>query len=163
MIFSELRSHDKKQILSKLNAPNREERVRLATAMLSLIGLVTSIFKATPFRKELRLLRINLIIDEFFRSTEDVEKRERAQQFLRSRLEKLYPDITAEETAEIKQRSDDIIAASEKRVVAERLAARGHSRKEHFRGADSRLNEEERKLGVKLVRVKPYTLGEETG
>ena len=130
--------------------------------MLSLIGLVTSIFKATPFRKELRLLRINLVIDEFFRSTEDVEEaRERAQQFLRSRLEKLYPDITAEETAEIKQRSEDMIAASEKRVVAERLAARGaQQKKSTSEEPDSRLSEEERKLGVKLVRVLIHTGGE---
>ena len=159
--LAELRSHDKKQILSKLNAPNREERVRLAAAMLSLIGLVTSIFKATPFRKELRLLRINLVIDEFFRSTEDVEEaRERAQQFLRSRLEKLYPDITAEETAEIKQRSEDMIAASEKRVVAERLAVRAaQQEKSTAEEPDSRLSEEERKLGVQLARVLIHTGG----
>ncbi|MEE2727062.1 MAG: hypothetical protein VX792_08290 [Candidatus Latescibacterota bacterium] len=153
--LAELRSHNNEQILSKLNAPNREERVRLAAAMLSLIGLVTSIFKGTPFRKELRVLRINLIIDEFFRSAEDVEEaRERAQQFLRFRLEKLYPDITAEETAEIKQRSEDMIAASEKRAVAERLAARAARQKKSApEESDSRLSEEERKLGVLLARV----------
>ncbi len=156
----EMRSFSKKEILTRLNAPDREERVRLAAAMLSLIGLVTSVYKATPFRKHMRLLRINLIVDEFFRSTENVEEaRDRAQKFLRSRLEKLYPDITAEETAEIQGRSEEIIAASEKKVAAERAEAKAKAAtgKGEAEVVDARLTPEERELGVQLGRVIIHT------
>ncbi len=159
--IAELREFSKAQVMARLNAPEREERVRLAAAMLSLIGLVTSVFKATPFRKQMRMLRINLIVDEFFRSTEDVdEAREKAQTFLRSRLEKLYPDITAEETAEIQERSEEIIAASEKKVTAEREAARKAKaavEKAEAGTVDSRLTAEEREMGVQFGRVIIHT------
>ncbi len=161
--IAELRELSKAQVMVRLNAPEREERVRLAAAMLSVIGLVTSVFKPTPFRKQMRMLRINLIVDEFFRSTEDVdEAREKAQIFLRSRLEKIYPDITEEETAEIQGRSEEIIAASEKKVTAEREAARkakGEKEKTESASVDSRLTPEEREMGVLFGRVVIHTGG----
>ena len=88
--------------------------------------------------------------------------RSKAQIFLRSRLEKIYPDITEEETAEIQGRSEEIIAASEKKVTAEREAARkakGEKEKTESASVDSRLTPEEREMGVLFGRVVIHTGG----
>ena len=44
-----------------------------ATAMLSPTALINRLIKPTPIRKELRMLKINLVIEEFYNATEDVE------------------------------------------------------------------------------------------
>ena len=41
--------------------------------MLSVNALIGSLIKRTPFRKQIRVLKISLIVEEFFRSTEDAE------------------------------------------------------------------------------------------
>ena len=42
--------------------------------MLSVNALIGSLIKRTPFRKQDRVLKINLIVEKFFRSTKDVEE-----------------------------------------------------------------------------------------
>ncbi len=42
--------------------------------MLSLNALIGSLIKRTPFLKQDRVLKINLIVEKFFRSTVDVEE-----------------------------------------------------------------------------------------
>ena len=64
-----------------------EEAGPPATARLSLTALINRLIKPMPIRKELRMLKINLVIEEFYNASEDVEQaRQRAQEFLRSRL-----------------------------------------------------------------------------
>jgi len=156
----DLRQCSKEDIVLRLNAPDRKERAKLAAAMLSVNGLISSLIKPTPFRKQMRLLKINLIVEEFFRAGEDMdEAREKAQEFLRNRLQKLYPDITEEESAEIQECGEEMIAAAEKKVLAEReaehkeKAEKGGSETVETAEADERLSAEEKELGVQFGRV----------
>jgi hypothetical protein len=156
----DLRQYSKEAIAIRLNAPERKERAKLAAAMLSVNALISSLIKPTPFRKQMRLLKINLIVEDFFRSGEDVgEAREKAQEFLRTRLQKLYPDITAEESADIQERSEEMIAAAEKKVLAEREAERSEKGEQAVvetvgeTAADEGLSDEEKEMGVQFGRV----------
>jgi hypothetical protein len=87
------------------------------------------------------------------------EAREKAQNFLRTRLQKLYPDITDEEAAEIQEHSSEIIEACEQKVMAERAeqakeaGKSGGGEGEEGGNADERLSEDEAKKGVLLGRV----------
>ena len=85
------------------------------------VGLINRLVKPTPFRKEIRLLKINMIIEEFYKDTEDLNAaRGKAQKFLKSRLRIIYPDITPEEYQEIEEKSAAIIEQVEQRITAER-------------------------------------------
>ncbi len=43
--------------------------------MLSLTALINRLIKPMPIRKELRMLKNNLVIEEFYNASEDVEQR----------------------------------------------------------------------------------------
>jgi len=155
-----LREGTSKEVIEKLGSGDRKERARFAASMLSVNALIGSLIKRTPFRKQVRVLKIDLIVEEFFRSTEDVEEaREKAQDFLRTRLQKLYPDITEEEAAEIQEHGGEIIAACEQKVLAEQ-AERAKEAKEagggeevESEGGDEQLSEDEVEMGVQMGRV----------
>ncbi len=155
-----LREGTIEEVIEKLGGGDRKERARLAVSMLSINALIGSLIKRTPFRKQVRVLKINLIIEEFFRSTENVEEaREKAQDFLRTRLQKLYPDITDDEAAEIQEHSDEIIAACEQKVLAERAKQAKEAREVEggeeveSEGGDEQLSEDEIEKGVQMGRV----------
>jgi len=154
-----LRAGTRDQIIVKLGGSDRKERVRLAASMLSVNALVTTLLKDTPFRKQVRALKINLIVEEFFRSAVNVaEAKEKAEVFLLKKLPRLYPDITAEEAVEIQEQSREILAACEQKVFAEKATqaeaegwdAEGLDGKD---GGDERLSAEEIASGVQLGRV----------
>lgn len=108
-----------------------EEAGPPATAMLSLTALINRLIKPMPIRKELRMLKINLVIEEFYNASEDVEQaRQRAQEFLRSRLKSLYPDMSREETAELQRRGEEIVQRVEEKVLAECAARKAAQPKE---------------------------------
>ncbi|MFH1566980.1 MAG: hypothetical protein ABIL09_03205 [Gemmatimonadota bacterium] len=158
---SDLRQLSAEEVSARLNSPDRRVRSRGAADMICLTALINRITKPTPFRKELRLLKLNLIIEEFYRGSDDLENaRARAQEFLRTRLRSLYPDLSEEETAEIERRGEEIIQAAEQRVLAERQA-RGQGAGTPSRAAagadeaegDTGLSEEEVRQGVEIHRV----------
>jgi hypothetical protein len=134
--------------------------------MLSLTVLINRLIKPTPIRKELRMLKINLVIEEFYNATEDVEQaRQRAQEFLRSCLKSLYPDMSREETAELQRRGEEIVQRVEEKVLAERAARKAAQPKEDAaKGGDDdedKLSDDERKKGVQIVRVAVKIAGRE--
>jgi len=151
----DLRQKQGEEITAMLNDPDKKVRALLAAAMLSLNALINRLIKSTPFRKEIRILKINLIVEEFFRSTENVEEaREKAQEFLRSRLHSLFPDLNPEETQELQQRGAEMIEAVEQKVLAERKAAGGGEKTVvSTEGSDDGLSEKEVEQGVQLGRV----------
>ena len=143
----DLRRLSEDDLAVRLNSPDKRVQVRTAADMMCMNVLIDRVIKATPFRKELRLLRINLIIEEFFRSSEDIgEAREKAEEFLRSGLGSLYPDMSREETAEISQIGEQIIEAVAQKVQDER--AEGQQTAE-----EGQLNQEEIEQGVLIGRV----------
>ncbi|MEW6750688.1 MAG: hypothetical protein AB1505_06890 [Candidatus Latescibacterota bacterium] len=120
----ELRTQSGAQVAGRLRSPDRREGLALAAAMLSVHSLVNRVIKPTPLRKEIRILKVNLIIEEFYSTTEDlVEARRRAQEFLRTRLHALYPDLTQDEAEAIQERGAQVIEAAESRAMA-RIRAR---------------------------------------
>lgn len=157
----DLRGLSEEELASRLHAEDRKVRSRTAADMLCATALINRLIKPTPFRKEIRLLKLNLIVEEFFRGTEDVEDaRARAQEFLRTRLSSLYPDISEDESAEIERRSEEIIEAAEQRVLRERQE-RGAEKTTPAAGGPGRdrvddasaLSEEEVQQGVQIHRV----------
>jgi hypothetical protein len=170
--LSELRQLDEEEVSRRLNSPLKEKRVRPAADMRCLICLVDHVTKRTPFRKELRSLRVNQALEEFFRSTTDLKQaRHQAENFLNRRLRRLFPDMSAEESSELKQRGAQMIDAIEHKVLEERRqAVEGRRRKaeeSQARGAESpgeageelELSEEERQKGVQIGRVEVRVAG----
>ena len=104
----------------------------------------------------MRLLKINLIIEEFYHATEDVEQaRQRATDFLRGRLRSLYPDMSREETEELQRRGAELVQRVEDRVLAER-AARSKPQTSGDGGEEDdedTLTDEDRALGVQIQHV----------
>ena len=132
--------------------------------MLSLTVLINRLIRPTPFRKELRLLKINLVIEEFYHATADVEQaRQRATDMMRGRLRSLNGDMSREETEELQRRDEEIVQRVEEKVVAERDAIKAQQKveadgeeqeqeDEEDRGANS-LSEEDKKRGVQVQRI----------
>lgn len=158
--IDELRQKGESELASELHSGDRRTRARPAAAMLSLAVLINRLIKPTPFRKELRLLKINLIIEEFYHATDDVElARQRAQEFLRGRLRALYPDVSREEVEELQRRGDEIIQRVELKVLARRAvdrAAAGLGGPGAAGDADG-LSDEDRRRGVQIRRVSVRT------
>jgi hypothetical protein len=155
--IGEIRTVSSAELTAQLHSSDRKQRARPAAAMLSLIVLINRLIKPTPFRKELRLLKINLIIEEFYHATDDVEQaRQRATDFLRGRLRSLYPDISREETEELQRRGAAIVQRVEDKVLADR-AARKLAQAADAAGSsgdeDGSLTEEDQKRGVQIQRV----------
>ena len=64
------------------------------------------------------MLRIGLTIQEFFDSTSDIqEARHQAENFVNSRMRRLFPDMSPDENAEIRERSAEIIDKIEQQVL----------------------------------------------
>ena len=154
--IDELRHTSATELTAQLHSSDRKQRARPAAAMLSLTVLINRLIKPTPFRKELRMLKINLIIEEFYHATEDVEQaRQRATDFMRGRLRSLYPDMSREETEELQRRGAELVQKVEDKVLAERAA-----RSKQQAGGDGEeeddedtLSDEDRALGVQIQRV----------
>ena len=160
VFVDDLRELSREQIGQRLNDPQKNTRVRTAASMLSMNALVSRLIKPTPFRKELRILKINLIVEEFYRSTDNLEEaREKAQEFLRTRLRHLFPDLDPQETEEIQQRGAELIESVERKVVAQRQeTARLQAGPDGklvvgTQVVDDRLSEEEVSKGAQLGRV----------
>jgi hypothetical protein len=70
------------------------------------------------------MLKVNLIIEEFYRSSDNIEHaRTQAQEFLAKRLKSLYPDMSREESAAMQEQGQKMLEAVEQKIVAEREAS----------------------------------------
>lgn len=117
----QLRQLPREEMAERLNAADKIVRVRAAADMICMVALINRLVKPTPFRKEIRLLKINMIIEEFYKTSDDLASaRSKAQKFLKSRLRVIYPDITPDEYQEIEEKSNAIIERVEQRITAER-------------------------------------------
>jgi len=161
-----LRELGEEEISERLNSPNKIERVRPAADMRCLISLVDHLTKRTPFRKEVRMLRINHTLEELFRNNTDLKQaRHQAESFLNRRLRRLFPDMSSDESHEIKMRGAEMIDAIEQRILTERQeVVKGkrqqveeQAKESKSKGAGAKdeleLSEEERKRGVQIGRV----------
>jgi len=163
-----LRAEDGNELTAeRLNCADKAIRGRAAADMLCVISILNRLTRPTPIRKEIRLLKINLIIEEFYRSDDNLElARTRAQEFLKTRIKNMYPDLSEEETQEIQQRGAEIIEVVEQKIVAERAeqeaaqaavtAASGDASgggAAAVEGGDETLTKEEEQQGVQIHRI----------
>ncbi len=153
-----LRSDDGSEATSdRLNCADKTIRGRAAADMLCVTSILNRLIRPTPARKEIRLLKINLIIEEFYRDEADLDQaRTRAQDFLKTRIRSMYPDLSEEETQEIQQRGAEIIDAVEQKIVAERKeaeAAKAATSGDGAEGNDETLSKEEEQMGVQIHRI----------
>jgi hypothetical protein len=170
--IEDLRNLSGDDISERLNSPDQMIRVRPAADMRCFVSLIDHVSKKTPFRKEIRTLRISKNLEDFFRTTTDLkEARHQAEDFLNRRLKRLFPDMTADETAEIQQRGAKMIDNIEQQVIEDRQAAVEAERQKRAEAAekpkqekggegdDMELSEDERNLGVQIGRVEMRVAG----
>lgn len=169
--LDELRRLSPEDISERLNSSVAEIRARPAADMRCLISLIDQPIKRTVFRKEIRMLRVALTMEEFFRETTDLqEARHMAENFLNLRMRKLFPDLSSEETNEIRQRGSSMIDAIEQKVLLERrqeVEAKRREAEEAMQqrgdgdssGEEEELTEEEKAKGVMIGRVEMRVAG----
>ena len=155
----------------RLNSMDQHVRVRPAADMRCFISLVDHVAKKTRFRKELRLLRISKQVEEFYQGTSDLkEARHQAENFLNRRLRRLFPDMTSDEAAELKQRSTEMMDQIEDRIRDERQTEAEASRKKREASVaaksssaddsdDMELSDDEIQKGVQIGRVEMRVAG----
>ena len=155
----------------RLNSSDQQTRVKPAADIRCMISLVDHVTKQTRFRKELRLLRIAKQLEEFYSSTSDVkEARHQAENFLNRRLRRIFPDLTSDEAAELKQRSTEMMDQIEQRVLDERQSAVSEREAKEAASAavasssgggddEMELSEDEIKKGVQIGRVEMRVAG----
>ena len=99
----DLRELNREDLSDRLNS--EDTRIKTAADIKCMVALFTALLKTTtPFHKEVRRLRIVLRMKRLFNgSADEKDGRSRVQQFLRRRLNTLYPDLSREERAEIRR------------------------------------------------------------
>jgi hypothetical protein len=169
--LDELRRLSIDDISERLNSTVAEIRARPAADMRCLISLIDHPVKRTVFRKEVRMLRVAMTMEQFFRETNDMqEARHLAENFLNLRMRRLFPDLSSEETSEIRQRGTTMIDAIEKKILMERRqeveekrrqTEEAMQKREGVAGAseEEELSEEEKAKGVMIGRVEMRVAG----
>ena len=167
----QLRELDADQMSERLNSEEPEMRVRPAADMKCLIAIISYLIKPTPWRKELRLLKVQQTIEEFYNATDNVEEaRHQAENFLKRRLRRVFKDLTSDERSTIEERGADIINAVEQKVLSERQAAAeeetatdaavaASAGEEQAEESDD-LSEDEKEKGAQIGRVEVRVAGQ---
>ena len=156
--LEDLRNLSLDDMSERLNDPEQAVRVRPAAEMRCFINLVDHVVKPTRLRKELRVLKIGLTIEGFYRSSKNPEQaRKQVDRFLQTRLRRLFPDSSGEERRELQERSRDLVNEVEVKLLDRR--ARGRKKldstgKQVFRAESTELSPEEVEKGVQIGRVK---------
>ena len=144
-------------------------RVRPAADMQCLIAILNYLIKPTQWRKEIRMLRVQDSLEQFYTDTEDMdEARKQAENFLARRLRRMFRDLTSDEKSEIEQRGAQMIDNIEGQVLAERqakadtLAAEKAAQSGDGDGPtdDAELTEDELKKGALIGRVEMRVAGQ---
>ncbi|HJP31759.1 MAG TPA: hypothetical protein QGF95_14510 [Candidatus Latescibacteria bacterium] len=169
VFVEDLAKVDVDEMSDRLSSGDAQQRVRPAADMRCLISLIDHVTKRTRFRKELRLLRIARQVEEFYKNTSDMnEARHQAENFLNRRLRRMFPDMNADETAELKQRSTEMMDQIEQRIHDERKAEveakRAKTAAPAAQGAgggdgDEELSADELQKGVQIGRVEMRVAG----
>lgn len=106
-----MREQTTEELSDRLNSEETNTRIMAAADIKCMVALLTTLLKlTTPFHKEVRRLRISLRMQRLFDSSVDEKDgRNRLNQFLRRRLNNLYPDLSREERAQIEEMGQKIM------------------------------------------------------
>lgn len=161
----QLRETAVEEISDRLNSGDPAVRVRPAADILCLIAIINHLIKPTPWRKEVRLLRIQDTLEQFYRDADNLEDaRGQAESFLKRRLRRMFRDLTTDEKALIDERGSMMINTVEQKVLAERRAAEGAAvalpqSPDESRQEEDALSEEEISMGAQIGRVEMRVAG----
>ena len=110
----DLREVEREELSEKLNSEDSDVRLKAAGDIKSMLALLNAFMKVDlPFHHEVRRLRIILRMKNLYNGAMDEKDgRNRVQQFLRRRLNNLYPDLTREEKAAIEAAGNSICEVS---------------------------------------------------
>ena len=105
-----LREWERDDLSERLNSEDGDERLKAAADIKSMLALLNAFMKTDmPFHKEVRRLRVVLRMKNLFSgAVDEKDGRSRVQQFLRRRLNNLYPDLSREERAAIEEAGNSI-------------------------------------------------------
>ena len=164
----DLRELSTEEMSDRLHSEDPQVRVRPAADIRCLIAIVNHLIKPTQWRKDVRLLRVQDTIEQFYHETEDIEgARKQAESFLQRRLRRMFRDLSADDKAEMEQRGADMIGAIEQKVIAERQAAQEAAsadapggKPQADGGDDENLSEDEVKKGATIGRVEMRVAGQ---
>lgn len=118
----ELRGVEPEAMSERLNDP--ETRGAAAASMQCLIRLMVNVIKPTPLRKEIRLLKIQRVMEDFFYESSDMDAaRSQATDLIKRRLRNMYPDFSVDERGALQERTANILDAAEEKILAEHQAA----------------------------------------
>ena len=162
----ELRSITSMDMTERLNSDELMVRVRPAADMNCFVNLIDHVIKRTPFRKELRILKLARVLEDLYRNTSDPsDARNQAETYINQRLRRLFPDLSTGENNEMKARGEAIIDEVEARVLGDREKEKLDRKKEPAKkqvcssGDVDELTEEEKLKGVMIGRVEMRVAG----
>ncbi len=167
--IDDLRAMKADDMSDRLHSEDPMTRVRPAADMQCLVAIINYLIKQTPWRKEVRMLRVQDSLEEFYKETDDIgEARKQAENFLARRLRRMFRDLSSDEKNEIEQRGAQMLDNIEGQVLAERQAkqdaedqekAARSGRGEEGGEDDAELSEEELKKGAVFGRVEMRVTG----
>jgi len=120
--IDELRSLQREELSQQLNSADQNERVRPAAAVRCLVALVNQLINSTPLHMGVIRLHIRKTVARLYSSIPQGKNgRQKVGHYLKQRMPRLYPDLTAEDQELIHKESEEIMA----NIEAEREAGGG--------------------------------------
>ena len=106
-----LRALDVEGIAELLHSTDKEVCIKSAASIKCLVFLLNQVVQPTLFYKELRRLRLRIMLTDLYSGTEPKEGRRKVQHFLRRRLPSLFPEMTSNERLAVEEESKTIMEA----------------------------------------------------
>jgi len=113
-LIDQLRTLDIKGISELLHSSDKEVCINTAAAIKCLVFLLNQVVQPTPFYKEMRRLRVRIMITDMYSGDDPKEGRRKIAHFLRRRLPSLFPEMTSSERLAAEEESKVIMAAMDK-------------------------------------------------
>ncbi|MDA0333622.1 MAG: hypothetical protein O2782_00460 [bacterium] len=168
--IADLRRLSVEDMSDRLHSEDPLTRVRPAADVRCLIAIISHLIKPTAWRKDVRMLRVQDTIEQFYHETEDIgEARKQAESFLARRLRRMFKDLNSDEKEEMEQKGAHMIDAIEQKIVTVRQAAAAaegagqtdvSTADEDSAHDDDALTEEEMKKGATIARVEMRVAGQ---
>ena len=123
----DLRSTTVEKFAERLYADDPDERTRARDDLHGLIQLIDHVTEPTPFRRKVRLLAVNRMleqrtaqVEELYRSCDrQVEARHRAERMLLANAEEILADATAAEESSAHKRIQALLTTVEQRFASQ--------------------------------------------
>jgi hypothetical protein len=111
----------------KMQSKYRAERNRASGDLLGLIRLLDQLMEPTPFRRKVRLLLANRIlqscgqqVEAIYQAASSIETaRSKADGLLKNKLERVFADASPDEELSVRRRSQALLMATEQKLAIE--------------------------------------------